>query len=73
MTTTTATVAYSSVLSMPSNASDESAANPAGPVTAIDSPSGRPESAVCRIWSTLSPARAQPSSPRLSGTIVWAA
>jgi hypothetical protein len=72
MTTTTAIVPSSSVLSMPSNASAESAAKPAGPVTYASSPSA-PAVAVSVMAVTSSAALFQPSGPRLSGTRIWAA
>src|SRR5689334_18294538 len=72
MITTTATVLYSSVPSMPLNAWLESAALPAGPVMCTASP-GAPAEAVCLMDATISPALDQPSLPRSNGMITCAA
>src|SRR5436190_5098180 len=67
ITTTTASVAYSSTPSMPLNEPAWSAAIPPGPVMWIASPSW-PLPVTSRIWSTSSASLFQPSLPIVIGT-----
>ena len=66
---TTPSVANSSVLSMPLNALDESAAWPAGPVMWISIPEASVW-AIVRSWLTTSPALDHPCDPRSKVTTV---
>src|SRR4051812_29428591 len=68
---TTPSAANSNVPSIPLNASAESDAKPAGPVMCADKPGC--DRAMTSILGTTLPARFQPSWPRSSGTIAWAA
>ncbi len=55
---------------MPSNASEESAAKPPGPVMCTDMPSGVP-CAISRTSSTATPRLSQPPALGLIGTTTW--